>query len=543
MTRKSIFIGMAVGCALAASAAAFGAPADPFGTDTPAIEVSAVRAEDASLNFRTGESATDNAWTRGYLQDLGIKLRFLWTAQDYDEKLSMMIAANDLPDIFQIRDINQFRLVAESGALADLTSAYKEYASDVTRRQTEMDPIDLSLARVEGRLYGLPWDSNPKENATVVWVRSDWMKKLRLGEPKSMKDLLAMAEAFATRDPDGNGKNDTYGLAMHSGLYDGTPAASLQGFFEGYHAYPMGWIARNGKLVYGSIQPQMKDALKSLQVLFAKGFIDKEFVVKDLDQVVESDLTTGKAGIAYGAWWNPNWPLVFGVKAIEGLDWVSYPLPSIDGSPAKPLVKPLINAVWVVSRSCKHPEAMIKLTNYFWKRYWTTDEATYGKFITETVGDKVVDTQRVAFPEYFDLAQNPAMARNVTAAIKTKNTSKLTLEQRQYYTGITDYLKTGNKDYWAWARSYYLDGPGSYRILLDYFTGARPIEQHMYLGPTTSLMAEKVPLLKKRELEVMTKIITGDSLDSFDTFVSDWRKLGGDEMTREVNDWYAKNKK
>jgi putative aldouronate transport system substrate-binding protein len=530
-------------CTLLTSRAAFGAPADPFGKYSPAIEVSAVQVEDASLVFRAGESTTDNAWTRGYLQDLGIKLNYLWTASGYDEKLGLMIAANDLPDVFKINDLNQFRMVAESDALADLTSVYRDYASEVTRKQTEMDAIDFGLAKVEGKLYGLPWDSNPKESAQVIWIRSDWMKKLRLGEPKSMKDLLAIAEAFSTRDPDGNGKADTFGLAVHNELYDGTPAASLQGFFEGYHAYPLGWILSGGKLVYGSVQPQMKDALKALQTLFSKGYIDREFVVKDLTQVVDTDLTTGKAGISYGQWWNPNWPLVFNVKAVEGADWTPYPLLSADSSPAKPLVRPQINSIWVVSKACKHPEAMIKLANYFWKQYFTTDEAVYKRFITETVEDKVVDTQRVAVPEFFDLAQNLAMARNVTAAIKSGNTSKLTLEQRQYYAGIKDYLKSGIKDNWAWARSYYMDGPGSYRILADYFTGARPMEQHMYLGPTTSLMAEKVPLLKKMELEVMTKIITGASLDSFDKFVSDWRKLGGDDMTREVNDWYAKNKK
>jgi putative aldouronate transport system substrate-binding protein len=357
-----------------------------------------------------------------------------------------------------------------------------------------------------------------------------------------MKDLLAMAEAFATKDPDGNGQAYTIGFAVHNQLYDGTPAASLQGFFEGYHAYPQGWILRGGKLVYGSVQPEMKEALKSLQSLYAKGVLDKEFVAKGLGKVVEDSLTTGKAGIAFGAWWNPNWPLVFGVKAIDGLDWVAYPLPSVDNQPAKPLVKPYINAMWVVSKKAKNPEALVKMANFFWKQYWTTDVATYQKYITQTVDGKVVDTQRVAYPEFFDLEQNPAMARNVTAAVKSGDTSKLTLEQQQYYKDIQAFLKTGDKNGWAWARTYYLDGPGSYRIFLDYFTGKAPVEQHMYTGPVTSLMAEKNPILKKMELEVMTKIITGESLSSFDTFVADWKKLGGDEVTKEVNDWYAKNK-
>ncbi|MNU10029.1 hypothetical protein D3C72_2569500 [compost metagenome] len=56
-------------------------------------------------------------------------------------------------------------------------------------------------------------------------------------------------------------------------------------------------------------------------------------------------------------------------------------------------------------------------------------------------------------------------------------------------------------------------------------------------------MAEKLPTLKKKEIETFTKIIMGDvSVDEFDKFVEEFKKLGGATMEKEVNDWYAKNK-
>jgi len=34
-------------------------------------------------------------------------------------------------------------------------------------------------------------------------------------------------------------------------------------------------------------------------------------------------------------------------------------------------------------------------------------------------------------------------------------------------------------------------------------------------------------------------IITGDmDPDAFDDFVGQWKELGGDQITQEVNDWY-----
>ncbi|WP_239297125.1 hypothetical protein [Paenibacillus sp. ACRRY] len=44
--------------------------------------------------------------------------------------------------------------------------------------------------------------------------------------------------------------------------------------------------------------------------------------------------------------------------------------------------------------------------------------------------------------------------------------------------------------------------------------------------------------LKKLEDETFLKIIMGAApLDTFDTFVSDWKKQGGDKITEEVKEY------
>ena len=55
-----------------------------------------------------------------------------------------------------------------------------------------------------------------------------------------MEDVLNISEAFTEGDPDGNGKNDTYGMAMTSYLWD--PIMGVSGFMAGYEAYPNIWI-------------------------------------------------------------------------------------------------------------------------------------------------------------------------------------------------------------------------------------------------------------------------------------------------------------
>lgn len=64
-----------------------------------------------------------------------------------------------------------------------------------------------------------------------------------------------------------------------------------------------------------------------------------------------------------------------------------------------------------------------------------------------------------------------------------------------------------------------------------------------FVGAPTETMAEKSATLGKLTNETFTRIILGDlPIDAFDTFVQDWKKLGGDQITGEVNEWYESHK-
>lgn len=54
----------------------------------------------------------------------------------------------------------------------------------------------------------------------------------------------------------------------------------------------------------------------------------------------------------------------------------------------------------------------------------------------------------------------------------------------------------------------------------------------------TRTMESRWSNLKKLEDETFLKIIMGAApLDTFDTFVSDWKKQGGDKITEEVKEY------
>ncbi|MET3941553.1 hypothetical protein ABIC22_004365 [Paenibacillus sp. PvP094] len=86
-------------------------------------------------------------------------------------------------------------------------------------------------------------------------------------------------------------------------------------------------------------------------------------------------------------------------------------------------------------------------------------------------------------------------------------------------------------DLGVWSRIYSLL-VGSSSLQQDYN------KVYSLLYSQTRTMESRWSNLKKLEDETFLKIIMGAApLDTFDTFVSDWKKQGGDKITEEVKEY------
>lgn len=340
------------------------AAADPLGKYDPPIEFTAVRSVTSTMKYENGDTIENNAWTKLYEKELGIKLKYLWTVDQsqYEQKLNVMMTTGKLPDVMTVSGAKMKQL-HDAGQLEDLSAVLEQYGSEKTKELMHKDGgTGLNSATFRGQLVGLPVNPGSIDSAPLLWIRADWLKKLDLEEPKTMNDVLDIALAFAKRDPDGNNKNDTYGLGIAKELYGFF--AGLEGFFNGFHAYPGIWVKDEaGKFVYGSIQPEMKTALGKLQELYAAGGIDQEYGVKNGDLLIQ-DINSGKLGMFFGVHYMP---LVFqeGKNANPDFDLRPYRLPSIDGEKAKPQTAFSVSEYYVVRKGAEHPEAAVKLLNAF----------------------------------------------------------------------------------------------------------------------------------------------------------------------------------
>src|SRR5690606_29917060 len=127
------------------------------------------------------------------------------------------------PDFFQASPVH-FKQLLEADLIQDFTAAYVPALERATNIFNEGGAEALMSATVDGMLMAIPFTGAPKEGATMIWLRTDWLDKLNLQPSQTMDDLLHITDAFATKDPDGNNAADTFGLAVDKDF------ATLTGF-------------------------------------------------------------------------------------------------------------------------------------------------------------------------------------------------------------------------------------------------------------------------------------------------------------------------
>ncbi len=508
----------------------------------PPITLTTVRSVDFDSMLYEGETMDKNAIYDAYEKDFGIKLINNWVvdSKEYNSKLKITIASNDLPDFFKVPAEDLPQLV-ESDMVMDLTEAYEKYASENAKlRLTADGGKQLKSAMFGEKLMAIPRTNSPFNNAGFVWVRKDWLNEMNLSEPNTMQDLLKISEAFATRDSGGKGK--VFGLGM-----DKDSIGSPIGFLNGYHAYPTQWIKdSSGKLVYGSIQPEVKTALKQLQDLYKAGQIDPEVAVNDSSKMVEY-----VANDRLGLFFNPFWYSAAMQEAVVKdnkvtQDWAVYTIPSIDSTPAMTQVSASVGEYYVINKNAKNPEAVFKMLNH-WIEGVTTGKPedgspeavySYGKALKDVGKVSSWDVNPItAFLQDLYLQGG----EQITEALKTNDPSAFEWsgDLKNRYDQVKQF-EAGDTSVWFQVK---IAGEGgTFARMYEYSKQDRYHFDEFY-GAATPTMIERGDLLKTKEKEIFTKIIIGStSIDEFDKFVEEWNKLGGEKITQEVNEWYEKMK-
>ncbi|WP_328808544.1 extracellular solute-binding protein [Nonomuraea montanisoli] len=221
---------------------------------------------------------------------LGKKLKVNWVPNaEYTDKLNVTFASSNLPQVMVVDPhLPGFVKAAQAGAFWDLTDKLDKYPN-----LKAADPRSALNSSINGKIYGL-YRMRPSLRSAVM-IRKDWLDKLGLKLPETVDDLYDIAKAFTEKDPDGNGKKDTYGLIIPKwpGNY---ASASPYDVVETWFGAPNEWGERNGKLVPGFDTPEFLEANKFLKKMVGEGLVNPDFAT--LDSAKWNDpFYLGKGGI------------------------------------------------------------------------------------------------------------------------------------------------------------------------------------------------------------------------------------------------------
>lgn len=252
-------------------------------------------------NFPDGDSYMNNDYTRYVLERINVQPDVAWEvdSNNYDQKVALSISTGDIPDIMVVnRTI--YKQLLENDLIWDLEDAIQSCLSPTLMAYYDSFGERIwRQVRSDGHIYGLPGTQLEGQHS-LLWIRQDWLDELGMDVPKTLDEIEAAARAFVENDMSGDGK--TVGFACTDTVYGGYNSQhGMYSVFNAYDAYPGQWIEVDGKVAYGSTQPEMKDALLKLRDWYAEGLLDKEFAVrKGADR--EALIGSSQLGIMFGPW-------------------------------------------------------------------------------------------------------------------------------------------------------------------------------------------------------------------------------------------------
>jgi len=508
------------------------APKDPYGRFDEPVTFTIGKMLPQAANFPEGSTDTveDNEYTRYITEQLNVHIKHQWQVQGdaYIQKVNMSLASGDIPDAMVVSE-DQLKQLVDADLIADLSDAYAQYASPYVKGVYDStEGRALEKATFNGKLMALP-DVNVQGNApSLLWIRQDWLDKLNLQPPKTVDELEQVIKAFIERDPDGNNKNDTMGLPALRDIVSGAASVhfSLDTIFQAYGARPNMWVKDgDGQVIFGSIMPEMKTALGKLRDMYAQGLIDKEFGVKDVGKASEA-VVSGKAGLMFGPWWSPFYPLNDAVKNDPKAEWRPYALPLDGNGVFNANTLSASSNFLVVHKGFKKPEAVVKTLNMQFKMIRVLDGAP--QFYKGLNVNWAINPFSLNL-DYANAVERIYQQIQDTLDGKTKP-EDLQADRRTQYEQVVEEMKNPKKD------------PANWGVKAANMDAAAVLNTPMnkiisVFDGQTKTMESKWANLSKLSNEAMMQIIVGDKpLDYFDEFVAKWKQIGGDEITREVTD-------
>ncbi len=461
-----------------------------------------------------GGPKTPDAWTETALEEdlsahlgreVNVENVFLPGWEDAKTKINLLMSdKKSMPDVMWHWDMNkEFNTWVQAGAVHDLVPHLQENGKNILNyysKETLFFHWDPS-----GKIFRIPGDVSEPGTMTTI-LRKDWLENLNLEVPTTVEEYIEVLRAFTKEDPDGNGKDDTYGLSGEN-LY-----RAFAPFFLAYGVDPDQFmIQEDGTVKYGSTMPEVREVLEILAGLYEEGIIDPRMLSPIEQAKVDEIMASGKIGSIYRwvAFFNPDFNHHMSFKALNP-DGEYIPIEPIKGPDGFASDLPADEIGWSylsVTAAAEEPGEVVKVLD----RIASPDTyklITYGKE-----------------GEHYEIVEG-----QYKSLIDPDEMNKLGLGNYNWYVQRKDEANIQNT-------------PEVIELFNKRAETAMPIREKTVFfkslsRPAWSEYGTDVNTLRD---ETFWGIISGNlPITAFDEFVEKYPSLGGTEIDKEANELYTK---
>lgn len=353
--------------------------------------------------------------TRQHVKDaIGVDMNLIQGADNWKQQLALFITGGDIPDLMAFMDAATFQGYAAEGAFYDISDLVRNYPNIMNYLSSVQgyDAEDmLKHTTIDGAIYGIPSVTVARSYYSLN-LRTDWLKNVGLEIPTTLDEFTEVMRAFTFNDPDGDGKNNTYGFSGAQTYNSLTP------FFGAFGARPdqAYFMGEDGQVITNVISDDYKKALEYIRGVYAEGVIDPEVFTATYEQTQEK-VVRGEMGMWCG-WWSAAGNVVgrFGFldSNPKGSLTVIDPPVGPDGKTGVIAQNPCENYM-AIAYDCENVEKVLELIDYacstdghrtlMWGvegQFWTKDENDnvnwfYGVEGKDAKGNEIADMQTYRF--------------------------------------------------------------------------------------------------------------------------------------------------
>ncbi|MFD0958156.1 extracellular solute-binding protein [Paenibacillus chungangensis] len=306
-------------------------------------------------------------------EKFNIVFEYMQTPGNYADKLNLMLAGGDYPEIITIQDNATFDKYVRAGALLPLDDVVESSPAFAERYNVQI-PL-WKLSAFDGKLYKwegqVPVDFQNKVEVNDVGVRIDVLEQQGWPKLLSTDDYIQFLKKALEENPMTNGKK-TIGMIVPFGEPWGMQGISSIMYEKGGR---YSTAAGNLGVIWNQVDKKFEDMMTNEYVkenlaffnkLYREGILDKDSFTDKMDQFQEK-LNSGRA--------LSSWYVVWGlVTANQGLIEAGHPELQYINLPIRSMKQIERNekrqirvedtrpfAIFAITKNAKHPERIKEL--------------------------------------------------------------------------------------------------------------------------------------------------------------------------------------